>query len=68
MKDQNIVGIKCVLTVKQLLRTCNKLDGTTRQKLVATRLVQLGYNLDITILLQPCVCHIVVTTGMHQSC
>ena len=34
MKYQNIVGIKCVLTVKQLLRTLNKLDGITRQKLV----------------------------------
>ena len=48
----------------QLLRTLNKLDGITRRKLVATRLVQLGYKLAITILLQPCVRDIVVTTGM----
>ena len=48
----------------QLLRTLNKRDGITRRKLVATRLVQLGYKLDITILLQPCVRDIVVTTGM----
>ena len=34
MKYQNIVVIKCVLTVKQLFRTLNKLDGITRQKLV----------------------------------